>query len=41
MKGRSLEEINNMFQDGVAIKDFGTYPHVEVVNETVAGKQAD
>ncbi|KAL2835596.1 general substrate transporter [Aspergillus pseudoustus] len=31
MKGRSLEEINTMFQEGVALRDFGQYPRVEVV----------
>lgn len=26
MKGRSLEEINAMFQAGVPVREFGTYP---------------
>jgi len=26
MKGRSLEEINTMFQNGVAVREFGMYP---------------
>ncbi|KAL5338815.1 alkaline-phosphatase-like protein [Aspergillus crustosus] len=36
MKGRSLEEINGMFQDGVPLREFGKYPRaeVEVVEET-------
>lgn len=37
MKGRSLEEINKMFQDGVAVRDFGKY-RCDVVDEVQPAK---
>ena len=36
MKGRSLEEINQMFQDGVPVRKFGTHPLARVAIEEEA-----
>ncbi|KAJ5819017.1 hypothetical protein N7474_004608 [Penicillium riverlandense] len=36
MKGRSLEEINQMFQDGVPVRKFGTHPFAAAATEEEA-----
>ncbi|KZF23905.1 general substrate transporter [Xylona heveae TC161] len=35
MRGRSLEEINQLFQDGVSIRDFGKAPRVKAEEDEV------
>lgn len=39
MKGRSLEEINQMFQDGVPVRRFGAHPFATAATEEDAAER--